>query len=117
MIWAWDWKQLQYWFDTEDKKTLLKQTFRIPVEEKKIKKLKKFIPKDETPQIVEPKWYEKGGALDNPEFWDQVGRAMTTTGLGLLNPVGPEDLISPTPVDEIIGFTLIFGGVMFQLAY
>ena len=42
--------------------------------------------------------------------WNQLGIRMTSTGLAILA------VPDPIPVvDEVIGFTLVFGGLMFQL--
>ena len=42
--------------------------------------------------------------------WDQIGIRMTSTGLAILAVPDPIPI-----VDEVIGFTLVFGGLAFQL--
>ena len=56
-----------------------------------------------------PKEKEELHWLDE-QNWSQLGIRMTSTGLAILA------VPDPLPVvDEIVGFTLVFGGLMFQL--
>lgn len=41
---------------------------------------------------------------------DTIGAGLIGVGSWLANPIGPEDLASPSPVDEIIGIGLIWTG-------
>ena len=46
-----------------------------------------------------------------------LGQVMVSTGLALLVPEGTELFLPITLLDEVIGFTLIVGGIIFQLVY
>ena len=96
-------------------------TIKIPTDPKTIKEIKKLIPegppKEDLPD--DPTTFQKFNRTFESFFekhGQQIGSTMVTTGLGLLNPIDPGPHIL-SPVDEIIGFGLIFGGIIFQIAY
>lgn len=50
-------------------------------------------------------------------YGQSLGQVMVSTGLALIVPEGTELFVPITLIDEVIGFTLIVGGIIFQLIY
>ena len=75
-----------------------------------------FTPTGVDPESItlEDQWKENVKEILKDESWelgkDALGLGLIGLGTWLLNPVGPEDLLSPSPVDEIIGIGLIWTG-------
>lgn len=65
------------------------------------------LPQEDTSLIEQG--FERSGA--------QLGRVMVTTGLTLLVPEGTEVVAPITLADEVLGFTLIVGGIILQIVY
>lgn len=132
----WNWNQKQYWTDIETKQNLKsekKKTLSTELGEAlHLRSLFNYNFPSSTYElgVIDSTMKEESKLVDNVKelltdvvedyTWeftkDLIGTALIGIGAALANPLGPEDTVSPTPIDEIVGVGLIWIGRLIRVA-